>query len=79
MTQPQIVNLCHNATAKPALLILYLFMLVSFSFVSFIIVKKDRARVLLILLLSSLISGVMLGLLYFLPLTITQPFFNFFS
>jgi len=78
MSQPQIVELCHNATAIPSLIIALLGILLIFLIVGITAIKMSRgnARFWIIWLISSIFSFFLIFILVIMPNTI-QAISNF--
>jgi hypothetical protein len=78
MSNEQILLAAHKSMAIPALLILFIAFIISFIFWGFALVKEDRKKLIWILILTALTSGIALLALIFIPLKFTQPIINFF-
>lgn len=75
MTQEQFINQCHSSVAIPALIILFASFIIFFLIFGLALVKNSRGKILLILFLTVLCSGIVLLFLYLNPI-LTQNFIN---
>lgn len=80
MSNEQIVNLCHDATAKPVLIMSYLFSIILLGFFGFFIEgEKSKKKFYLIWIFFVIIFGAFMAVLYFIPNSVTQNVVEFFE
>jgi len=70
MTQEQFTQQCHNTTTIPSLTILFISFIVFFLIFGLSLVKNSRGKILLILGLTVLASGLVFLFIYLNPLVV---------
>lgn len=69
LTKEQAILYCHQTTAQPSLLMIFIVFVISFLVFGLLFVKKDRGRLFTILTCTFITAGIFLLILYFLPIT----------
>jgi presenilin-like A22 family membrane protease len=78
MTQQQFIDTCHSSVTVPSIILLFISFVVFFLIFGLALVKNSRGKILLILFLTVLCSGVVFLFLFLNPL-MTQNMMNWFK